>query len=186
MAPSAHERDQGPRGGEGGRGAQQAEPRGPAAWALKRRRRGRGALKKKLTDLGVCSINSDEPTNPKIFCFLTFVLVRFWAFLSKGSSKTRLKKLQTAKSPCRKPFPRKFSENRQKLRCQFFLNFFGFIKLTFIAFSGVTWRWEFKNTTKNVLQKTSCRKVFTKKSTKNPKPIFPRLFYHVFGRFSVR
>jgi hypothetical protein len=32
----------------------------------------------------------------------------------------------------------------------------------------------------------SCRKVFTKKSTKNPKPIFPRFFCHVFGRFSVR
>jgi hypothetical protein len=47
-------------------------------------------------------------------------------------------------------------------------------------------QWEFKNTQKNVLQKTSCRKVFTKNSTKNPRPIFPRFFYHVFGRFSVR
>ena len=34
--------------------------------------------------------------------------------------------------------------------------------------------------------KKSCRKVFTKSSTKNPKPTFLGLFYHVFGRFSVR
>jgi hypothetical protein len=44
-----------------------------------------------------------------------------------------------------------------------------------------------KTLQKNVLQKGSCRKVFTKNSTKNPKPIVSRfLFYHVFGRFSVR
>jgi hypothetical protein len=42
----------------------------------------------------------------------------------------------------------------------------------FIAVSGVSPRWEFKNTTKNVLQNKSCREVFTKSSTKNPKPIF--------------
>jgi hypothetical protein len=35
--------------------------------------------------------------------------------------------------------------------------------------------------------KKSCRKGFKKKSTKSPKPIFSRIvFYHVFGRFSVR
>jgi hypothetical protein len=57
----------------------------------------------------------------------------------------------------------------------------------FIAFSGVFQRWEFKDTTKNVLQKKSCRKVFTKNSTKIPKPTFSRIsFYHVFGRFSAR
>jgi hypothetical protein len=37
------------------------------------------------------------------------------------------------------------------------------------------------------LQKKSCRKQFTKNSTKNPKPTFSRKdFYHVFGRFSMR
>jgi hypothetical protein len=49
-------------------------------------------------------------------------------------------------------------------------------------------RWEFKSTTKNVLQNKSCRKVFTKNSTKNPKPIFLRFFlikFLVFGRFSM-
>jgi hypothetical protein len=45
----------------------------------------------------------------------------------------------------------------------------------------------FKNTTKNVLQKKSCRKVFTKKSTRNPKPTFSRFFFITFfGRFSMR
>jgi hypothetical protein len=42
---------------------------------------------------------------------------------------------------------------------------------------------------KKRLTKKSSRKLFTKKSTKNPKPIFSRFsffFYHVFGRFSVR
>jgi hypothetical protein len=35
--------------------------------------------------------------------------------------------------------------------------------------------------------KKSCRKVFTKNSTKNPKPTFSRFFFnHVFGRFSMR
>jgi hypothetical protein len=34
--------------------------------------------------------------------------------------------------------------------------------------------------------KKSRRKVFTKSSTKNPKPTFSRFFSHVFGRFSMR
>jgi hypothetical protein len=42
-----------------------------------------------------------------------------------------------------------FQKNRQEFRCQFFLDLFGFI-----AFSGVSQRWEFKNTTKNVLYKS--------------------------------
>jgi hypothetical protein len=41
----------------------------------------------------------------------------------------------------------------------------------------------FVNTTKNVLQKKSCRKVFTKSSTKNPKPIFSRFFFSRFWAF---
>jgi hypothetical protein len=56
----------------------------------------------------------------------------------------------------------------------------------FVAFLGGSQRWEFKNTTKNVLQKKTCRKAFTKKSTENPKPIFLYFLYHVFGRPSVR
>jgi hypothetical protein len=65
-----------------------------------------------------------------------------------------------------------------------FPRFFGFI-----AVSGISQRWEFKNIAKNFLQKQSCRKVLQKnrpKITKNPKPTFSRFFHHVFGRFSVR
>jgi hypothetical protein len=51
-----------------------------------------------------------------------------------------------------------------------------------IAFSGVSQQWEFKNTTKNVLQK-SRRKVFTKKSTKHPNPIPPRFSLSRFWAF---
>jgi hypothetical protein len=102
----------------------------------------------------------------------------FWAFLVKVKGSSKTPQTYFGKSPCRKLSP-KF---RPKFRCQFFLDFF-----CFIAFSGVFQRWEFKSTTKNVLQKKSSRKVFTKKSTKSPKPIFSRFFvYHVFGRFSVR
>jgi hypothetical protein len=61
-----------------------------------------------------------------------------------------------------------------------FPRFFGFI-----AFSGVSQRWGFKNTQKNVSQKASCRKVFTKIRPKIQNRFFLD-FSHVFGRFSVR
>jgi hypothetical protein len=66
---------------------------------------------------------------------------------------------------------------RQKFRCQFPLDFFLFYRVfgCFLAM-GVQKH-----------HKKSCRKVFTKNSTKNPKPTFSRSFvYHVFGRFSMR
>jgi hypothetical protein len=53
----------------------------------------------------------------------------------------------------------------------------------FIAFSGVSQRWEFKNTTKCVLQKGSCRKVFTKKSTKKNKTDLFSIFFITFWAF---
>jgi hypothetical protein len=46
----------------------------------------------------------------------------------------------------------------------------------FIAFLGVSQRWEFKSTTKSFLQKFV---------PKNPKLFFSRFFSHVFGRFSA-
>jgi hypothetical protein len=58
-----------------------------------------------------------------------------------------------------------------------------FLRLLFgcIAFSGVSQRWEFKNTTKKTFYKKIVWKSFyTKKSTKNPKPIF---FDFVLSRF---
>jgi hypothetical protein len=76
-------------------------------------------------------------------------------------------------------FPQK---NRQTFRCQVFLDFF----FGFLAFSGVSQRWEFKNTTKNVLQKIVSKSSY-KKIDKNAKTDFFLVFVsHVFGRFSVR
>jgi hypothetical protein len=84
-----------------------------------------------------------------------------------------------AKSPCRKLFPKKSTKILMSVVTRLFF--------WFIAFSGVSQRWEFKNTQKNVLQKTSCRKVFTKNSTKKSKTDYFSIFFnHVFGRFSVR
>jgi hypothetical protein len=56
----------------------------------------------------------------------------------------------------------------------------------FIAFSGVSQRWEFKNT-----QKTFCNKHRVEKFLQNIRPKIQNRFfldfvYHVFGRFSVR
>jgi hypothetical protein len=100
------------------------------------------------------------------------LVVHFWAFLGKGSSKTRenfsYKKLHVAN------FPRK---NRPKFGCQFFLGV-----VCFIAFSGVSQRWEFKSTTKNVLQKV-VSKSFDQKIEKKKQTDLFLLIYHVFGRF---
>jgi hypothetical protein len=54
-----------------------------------------------------------------------------------------------------------------------------------IAFSGVSQRWEFKSTTKKVLQKNRVEK-FYKKSTRKSETDFLDFFNHVFGRFSAR
>jgi hypothetical protein len=79
-----------------------------------------------------------------------------------------------AKSPCRKLFPKK----RQKCRCQFFLDFF-----CFIAFSGVSQRWEFKNTTKNRFAKNRVEKFLQKIDKKSKTNFFSNFFYHVFWAF---
>jgi hypothetical protein len=107
----------------------------------------------------------EEPTNPKILFFLTFFLVRFWAFLGKGSSKTRLKK--NAKSPCQKLFPRKFSENRQKFRCRFSSTFLFYRVFRCFLAMGV------QKYYKRRFTKQSCRKTFYKKIDKrNPNRFF--------------
>jgi hypothetical protein len=69
-----------------------------------------------------------------------FVLVRFWAFLSKGSSKIPLKYC---------PYPYVFKKSMSKA---FSETIDQKNNVSFIAFSGVSQRREFKNTTKNVLQ----------------------------------
>jgi hypothetical protein len=72
-------------------------------------------------------------------------------------------------------------KKRQQFQCQFFLDFFGFI-----AVSGVSQRWEFKNTTKNVLQKIVSKSFYKKIDKKSKTDFFSNFFYHVFGRFSAR
>jgi hypothetical protein len=49
---------------------------------------GRGASKKKSTDPPVHLLNLRPTHPPPDFFFLDFFLVRFWAFLGKGSSET--------------------------------------------------------------------------------------------------
>jgi hypothetical protein len=81
----------------------------------------------------------------------------------QGSSKTQN---ILAKSPCQNFF-QNFNKN---FSVSVFPRFFGFI-----AFSGVFLAMGVqKHYRKNVLQPKACRKVFTKKSTKSPKPTFGR------------
>jgi hypothetical protein len=84
------------------------------------------------------------------------------------------------KSPCQKLSPKKST----KISISVFLSIFWVLN-RFMAFSGVSQRWEFKNTTKRFTKK-SCRKVFTKKSTKTQNRLFLDFFNHVYGRFLVR
>jgi hypothetical protein len=98
-----------------------------------------------------------------------FFGIRFRMFLVKGSSKTPLKYVW--KKQMSKTFPKQIVKNSDvSFSSTFFL----------IPFSGVSQLWEFNSTTKDVLQKKSCRKVFTKKSAKNPKPTFSRFFLITF------
>jgi hypothetical protein len=82
-----------------------------------------GALKKKMTDPCVHLVNF-RGTNPpqNIFFLHFFVKYVFGRFSVRGVQKHDTNIF--AKSPCRKLSPRKFSENQQKFRCQFFLDFF--------------------------------------------------------------
>jgi hypothetical protein len=92
--------------------------------------------------------------------FLGFFLVRFWAFLGKGSSKTPLH-IFLYKNTMSKTFSKQIDQNVG-------VNFSSTL-FCFIAFSGVSQRWEFKSTTKNVLPK-NCVEKFLQKIDKNPKP----------------
>jgi hypothetical protein len=81
-----------------------------------------------------------------------------------------------------KTFSEKIPRKSTKLPMSFFR------LLCFIAFSGVSlrWRWEFKSTTKNVFKKIVSKSFYQKIDKKSQTDFFSVLFYHVFGRFSVR
>jgi hypothetical protein len=91
-----------------------------------------------------------------------FVVYAFGRFSVRGVQKYH-QNIFTLSPSCRKLFPKK----SRKLLMSVFPQLF-----CFLAFSGVYQRWEFKNTTKNILQKKSCRKVCTKQSTKTPHRFF--------------
>jgi hypothetical protein len=111
-----------------------------------------------------------HPPTIRLFFSLDFFFSTFLGVSRQGEFKN------TIKIFLQKVHVENFFQNfDKKFRCQFFLDFF-----CFIAFSGVSQRWEIKNTTKNALQKKSCRKVFTKNSTKNPKPTFSRILFITF------
>jgi hypothetical protein len=119
---------------------------------------------------------ADPPTRHPTFFFLDLFFVRFSAFLGKGSSKTPLKY-----------FCKKSTETRNFDASFSLLDFFCFNNNTFIAFSGVSQRWEFKSTTKNVLQKNRVEKFLQKNRSKIQNRFVSRFyFYHVLGRFLVR
>jgi hypothetical protein len=84
---------------------------------------------------------------------LAFFLVRFWAFLGKGSSKTPQKYV------CEKSMSKTFSEKIKGISMSGFPRFF-----LFIAFSGVSQRWELKKHYKKRFAKRSCQKAFFFKS----------------------
>jgi hypothetical protein len=157
------------------------EPRAPRASRLE------GHSKKKLTDHGVCLINFRGTNQPQNICFLTFffsyVLRRF--SVSKGSSKT-VNTINTRFFFLKQKVhvEKFFREISQKIDKNFDVSFSSTYFVTFFAFSGVTERWEFKNTTKNVLQKKSCQNILKRQKIQNR--FFSILFYHVLGRFSVR
>jgi amino acid transporter len=121
----------------------------------------RGAGKKKSTDPPpcICHLPNPRPTHPptiRLFFPWAFFLVRFWAFLGKGSSKTPQKYFY------KKSMSKTFSKKIENFVGVSFSSIF----FCFIAFSGVSQRWEFKNTTKNILRKTSVEKFLQKNRPK--------------------
>jgi hypothetical protein len=79
------------------------------------------------------------------------------------------------KSRCREIFPKQST----KISMLVIPDFFCFIAFRVFLSDGSS------NTQKKRPTKKSCRKVFAKKSTNNPKSISFDFVYHVFGRFSV-
>jgi hypothetical protein len=104
-----------------------------------------------------------RPTHPPVDLFFLFFLVRFRAFLGKGSTKHHNNIF--AKSPCRKLFPK----NRQ-ISMSVFPQLFRFYRgFGYFPAMGVQRHYRKR------LTKKSCRKVFTKEIS--------ILFCHVFWAF---
>jgi hypothetical protein len=82
---------------------------------------------------------SPRPTHPPA----DFFLVSFWAFLGKRQREFKNTKKTYA---YKKSMSKTSSEKSTTISVSGFPRFFGFI-----AFLGVSQRWEFKSTTKNIL-----------------------------------
>jgi hypothetical protein len=86
-----------------------------------------------------------------------------------------------AKSPCRRRFFFLIDTGSGGSQWQFFLGFY-----LLIAFSSASRRWEFINTTKNVLQKNRVENILQRNRQKIENRFFLDFFITFFGRFSVR
>jgi hypothetical protein len=132
---------------------------------------------KKSTDPPVHLLNP-RPTHPPadFFCLDFRFLVRFWAFLGEGSSKTPHKYLQ--KVQLSKTFSKKIDKNFD-------------VSFSSIFFVLSRFRVFLSDGSSKTQQKTFCERNLVKtiyqKIDKKPKIDFLSIFfYHVFGRFSVR
>ena len=84
--------------------------------------------KKRLTKKSCRKLFTKKSTKKSQTDFFSIFFYHvFGRFLVWGVKKPHTIFLKKAKSPCQKLFPRKFSENRQKLQYQFFLDLFCFI-----------------------------------------------------------
>jgi hypothetical protein len=136
-----------------------------------------GAAKKKIDGPPRAFTKSQtHPPTPPTFFFLTFYLVRFWAFLGKGSSKTPLKYF------CKKSMSKTFPK---------ILIFFFDVSFSSIFFVLSRFRVFLSDGSSKTLQKTFCKKIVSKSfykkfDQKSKTDFFSNSFYHVFGRFSMR
>jgi hypothetical protein len=129
----------------------------------------RGAARKKSTDPPVHLLNL-RPTHPPSDFFSPWLF--FWYVFGRFSARGVQKRHKNilAKSPCRKS--KAFFQNIDKNFDVSFSSTFFVLSLFRVFFSDGS----SKTLQKNVLRKKSCRKVFTKNSTKSPKPTFSRFF----------
>jgi hypothetical protein len=132
---------------------------------------GRGAAKKKIDGPPRAFTKSQtHPPTPPTFFFLAFFFSTFLGVSRQGEFKNTIKMF------LQKVHVENFSQNfDNKFRCQFFLDFFLFYRV-FGCFSAMGVQ---KHHQKRFAKK-SCRKVFTKNSTKNPKPIFFSILFITF------
>jgi hypothetical protein len=131
-------------------------------------------LKKKTTDPDPdVYLISSRGTNHQIF-FLEFCLVRFWAFLGKGSPKTPQKHFYKKSMSHVENFSRK---NRQNFRYQFFLDFFCVLSRFRVFLSNGSSKHNKKRFVKTIVSKSK------KNRQKIPNRFFLDLFYHVFLAF---